>query len=138
MTHPENLNVLVVDDDEVDTLGIKRAFRGAKTVNSIVTAVDGREALEKLRSGKINKPCMVLLDLNMPRMNGFEFLDELRKDKRLKNTVIFVLTTSPDANDRARAYDRNVAGYIIKSGVENSFVDTAALFDQYARTVDLP
>lgn len=133
----ENMNVLVIEDDDVDVIGVKRAFRDVKLSNPIIVASNGREALKKLRAGEVAKPYMVLLDLNMPLMNGFEFLEELRADKDLKDTIIFVLSTSNDIRDQKRAYDHNIAGYIVKSGGSDSFLNTAALFDQYARTVKM-
>lgn len=133
----DNVNVLVVDDDEVDVMGVKRAFRGVKTSGPILVANNGREALDKLRGGAVAKPYIILLDLNMPRMNGFEFLSEVRNDEELKDSIIFVLTTSNDVNDKRRAYDHNIAGYIVKSGSGDSFLNTANLFDQYAKTVKM-
>ncbi|TAL31952.1 MAG: response regulator [Alphaproteobacteria bacterium] len=135
----ENISVLLVEDNMVDVMGIQRAFGQAKLNNRIVVASDGREALEKMRDGKsIARPYMVLLDLNMPRMNGIEFLKEVRRDPVLRSTVVFVLTTSAASEDKSKAYDQNVAGYIVKGKAEGSFINTAELFDYYTKVVDLP
>lgn len=135
----EDINVLLVEDNMVDVMGIQRAFAQAKLKNRIVVASDGQDALEKMRDGKsISKPYMVLLDLNMPRMNGIEFLQEIRRDQALKNTVVFVLTTSSTSEDKNRAYEQNVAGYIVKGRAESSFINTAELFDYYTKVVELP
>ncbi len=123
-------------------MAIERGFRQAKVFNEIIRARDGVEALEIMRgqhdSLRLTKPCIVLLDLNMPRMDGFTFLDELRKDSDLHKTVVFVLTTSKDDVDRSRAYERYIAGYIVKenTGVNlNSLIQT---LENYWRLVDLP
>lgn len=135
----EDISVLLVEDNQVDVMGIQRAFGQAKLKNRIVVAADGQEALDKMRDGKsIPKPYLVLLDLNMPRMNGIEFLEAIRRDPALKNTVVFVLTTSATAEDKSRAYDRHVAGYIVKGRAESSFINTAELFEYYTKVVELP
>lgn len=135
----EDISVLLVEDNMVDVMGIKRAFSQAKLNNPIVVASDGREALDKLRDGNsISKPYLILLDLNMPRMNGIEFLKEIRNDPALRSTVVFVLTTSSAAEDRNKAYGYNVAGYIVKGRAESSFINTAELFEYYTKVVELP
>jgi len=135
----ENISVLLVEDNAVDVMGVKRAFSQSKLTNRIVVASDGRDALNKLRDGKsIARPYVILLDLNMPRMGGVEFLKEARNDPELRSSVIFVLTTSSTAEDKARAYAHSIAGYIVKGKEEGSFINTASLFDHYTKTVDLP
>src|SRR6476620_8140823 len=105
------VTLLAVDDDKVDLMALKRSFRDLKIANPIVEAHDGIEALDRLRGEngceKLPAPCMILLDLNMPRMGGIEFLDELRRDPELRRTLVFVMTTSSAEEDRVRAYDRN-------------------------------
>lgn len=135
----ENISVLLVEDNMVDVMGIKRAFAQAKLHNPIVVASDGRDALDKMRDGKsIAKPYLVLLDLNMPRMNGIEFLHEMRRDRSLRDTIVFVLTTSATSEDKEKAYEHNIAGYIVKGRAERGFINTAELFDYYTKIVDLP
>jgi DNA-binding NarL/FixJ family response regulator len=89
-------------------------------------------------TGAIAKPYVVLLDLNMPRMNGFEFLRELRMDKELRNTVVFVLTTSGSPAERASAYEENIAGYIVKSGVGPQLSGLARFLIEYRSAILLP
>lgn len=137
MPHNE-LTVLLVEDDEVDIMAVKRAFDKAKIANPVIVAHDGIEALEKLRSGDVSRPFLILLDLNMPRMNGLEFLDEIRNDDDLKASVVFVLTTSKAEEDKWAAYQRNIAGYIVKENVGREFLDAVSLLDHYWRVVELP
>lgn len=92
------VNLLLVEDDEVDVQGLKRAFAKSRIGNPITVARDGIEALEILRGengqAKLAKPHLILLDLNMPRMNGLEFLEAIRADEDLKTSVVFMITTS--------------------------------------------
>lgn len=133
---------LVVDDDDVDRELVKRTFRKLNISNPIVEAEDGSEALEKLRHGvdgqPIPKPYVVVLDLNMPRMNGFEFLDEIRSDPELRHTVVFVLTTSNTPMDKAKAYDRFISGYILKRDFQDSFMHALMMVNQFQRVIEFP
>ena len=133
--------ILLVEDDEVDQLAMKRAFEKLKIKNTLVLAEDGLEALEILRKGNggnMPRPYLVLLDLNMPRMNGHEFLKELRADEKLKDTVVFVLTTSSDEKDVVESYNMNVAGYMVKGDMANSFMKSVKMLEHYWRIVELP
>ena len=135
-------SVLLVDDDDVAVEGVMRSFRTHGITCPTVVAVDGVEALEILRhqhpAKTIAEPLVVLLDLNMPRMDGFEFLDALRADPALKRTVVFVLTTSGREADRTRAYNGHIAGYMIKSAVGPQFSLLAEFLQKYTRSVTLP
>lgn len=139
---PEEVSVLLVDDDDVDVMAVKRAFRKAKIANPLYVARDGVEGLAMLRGQEghetVPRPYIIILDLNMPRMDGFEFLGELRKDPKHHNAVVFVLTTSQADEDRAASYDMNVAGYIVKSDVGEGFLSVTNLLDSYWRVVLLP
>ena len=137
MTH-KTVSVLLVEDDSVDRMAVQRAFKTARIGNEIFTAKDGVEGLEVLRAGKVPEPFIILLDLNMPRMNGVEFLQELRKDEKLHRSVVFVLTTSREEEDRTKAYDLNVAGYIVKSDVGNGFLKLVEMLDCYWKIVEFP
>lgn len=143
MKNPDSeMTVFLVDDDDIVCESVSRSFRKQGVPLPIVTAFDGMEALEILRglhqSKKITNPFVVLLDLNMPRMNGFEFLQEVRSDPNLAPIVIFVFTTSNDESDRTRAYRDNVAGYIVKSSVGPQFSRLTSLLDSYRKAVILP
>lgn len=139
---PSRFSVLLVDDDDVATEGVLRSFRKHGVLCTTVVAMDGLEALDILRgrhdSKRIEGPLIVLLDLNMPRMDGFQFLEELRADARLRGTVVFVLTTSSRDADRNRAYNENVAGYMVKAAVGPQFSLLAGFLEKYATSVRLP
>ena len=115
--------VLLVEDDEVDVMVIRRAFQKSRIQAPLVVASDGMEALEILRGeggkSRLAPPYIVLLDLNMPRMNGIEFLDELRRDPELRTTVVFVLTTSDAPGDVQAAFAHCVAGYFCKRSLSD-------------------
>ena len=136
------LNLLLVEDDDVDAEGALRAFKRQKIVNPIRRARDGVEALDILRgtngAEKIEAPYLILSDINMPRMNGIEFLREIRKDEILKSSVVFVLTTSKREEDKVKAYEFNVAGYLIKSNVGEGFIEMVSMLDSYWKIVELP
>jgi CheY-like chemotaxis protein len=133
------LNILLVEDDEVDVMNVKRAFQKNHIANPLFTAGDGIEALEQLRSGAIPKARrIVLLDLNMPRMSGIEFLRELRADPELRSTTVVVLTTSNAERDKVDAYDLNVAGYLLKPVTFANFCDVMAALNRYWALVELP
>lgn len=136
------VTILLVDDDEIDAMAVKRSFRDLKIANPIVEAHDGIEALDMLRGqngyDKLPAPDLVLLDLNMPRMSGLEFLEELRGDPELRRTLVFVMTTSADEEDRIRAYDKNVAGYVLKHRPGQSFLDAIGMLQHYWRVIEFP
>ena len=121
-------------------MGLNRAFKAARISNPVSFAHDGMEALEMLRGTngrqRLPRPYLILLDLNMPRMDGIEFLQELRKDEDLKRSILFVMTTSAADADKAKAYDLGVAGYILKSNPANAFLEATALLDVYWRVVE--
>ena len=136
------INLLLVEDDEVDVQGLKRAFAKSRIGNPITVARDGIEALEFLRGEngrpKLAKPHLILLDLNMPRMNGLEFLEAIRADEDLKRSVVFMITTSKAEEDKARAYAQHVAGYIVKQDPANTFMQAVALMEHYWKIVEFP
>jgi CheY-like chemotaxis protein len=138
----QGLNILLVDDDDVSAESVVRSLRKNAMNFPIVLAKDGLDALEILRNQhsylRIEKPFLILLDLNMPRMNGFEFLKEIRNDVALRESVIFVLTTSDATSDLTRAYEDNIAGYMVKSAVGPQFSKLALLLDNYRFAVKLP
>jgi CheY-like chemotaxis protein len=136
------LTILLVEDDDVAAEAVIRSLHRAGHVLPVVWAQDGQVALDILHGGdahrKAPRPRVILLDLNMPRMNGFEFLQHTRADPALHDEVIFVLTTSDADSDRARAYDENIAGYMVKSLVGPQFSRLANLLDSYRAAVRLP
>lgn len=136
------ISILLVDDDDVAREAVIRSLARAGVEVSIVVADDGLEALDILRgrhaAKKISDPKLVLLDLNMPRMDGFQFMAEVRSDPGLQDLVIFVLTTSGLDADRNRAYQEHIAGYMVKSAVGPQFVKLASLLKYYGVSVSFP
>jgi CheY-like chemotaxis protein len=133
------LNILLVEDDEVDVMNVRRAFKKNNICNPLWVAGNGLDALEMLRAGDMPRERrLVLLDLNMPRMNGIEFLRELRADPELRPVPVVVLTTSDDERDRVEAYNLNVAGYILKPVTLMNFVEAMATLNKYWSLVELP
>jgi CheY-like chemotaxis protein len=136
------VNILLVEDNVVDQEAIRRAFDRQRIANPIVVAYDGLEALHRLRGTgdyeAMPRPFLVLLDLNLPRMNGIEVLRAIREDPELHDSIVFVLTTSKRDEDRAASYNFNVAGYILKSEVGEQFVRLISLLDHYWRIVEFP
>ena len=133
------LNILLVEDDDVDVMNVRRAFKRNNISNPLWVAGNGVEALEMLRSGVVPvERRLILLDLNMPKMNGIEFLRELRADPELVATSVVVLTTSNDDRDKVGAYNLNVAGYLLKPVTFLSFVELMAALNKYWRLVELP
>ncbi len=132
------LTIVIVDDDDVSVRAIKRALRKHGVTNPIAVARDGVDALELLRGERedsLEWPYLVLLDINMPRMNGIEFLEATRKDPELTDTVVFVLTTSDDDRDMMAAYKHHIAGYLLKSRAGNDFVNLVAMLENFSITV---
>jgi CheY-like chemotaxis protein len=136
------LTILLVDDDKVDVMAVKRSFRELKIANPIIEAHNGIEAFEYLRGQngrqKVPSPYLVLLDLNMPRMGGAEFLHKLRRDQALRSTLVFVMTTSGAEEDRTRAYDMNIAGYVLKHRPGQSFLEAISMLEHYWRVIEFP
>lgn len=132
------LQILLVDDDDVDAELIHRAFRKTGIDIPLHRSVNGQEGLEFLREQMENShgaAFIVLLDLNMPLMGGIEFLDELRSDDLLGDTIVFALTTSDNDRDIVAAYDRNVAGYLVKSKVGDDFSGVMEMIEVYGKFV---
>lgn len=137
------LNILLVDDDDVDVMNVQRAFKKNNILNPLSVASNGLEALALLRGANGNPPLpkerrLILLDLNMPRMTGIEFLRELRADPELSTITVIVLTTSDDERDKVEAYKLNVAGYILKPVTFMAFVEAMATLNKYWAINELP
>jgi CheY-like chemotaxis protein len=134
----KKINILLVEDDDVDAMLVMKALEKEKLANPVVRAFDGIDAFEKLRDGSVDSPYLILLDLNMPRMSGLEFLARIREDLKLKSAIIFVFTTSNTEKDRWGAYDHNIAGYILKDDVGSNLVEAIKLLDGFQRVVEFP
>lgn len=133
------VSILLIEDDDIDAKAVERGVKKLKLLNTIIRTRNGSEALKLLRDdSKIKRPYLILLDLNMPIMGGLEFLQNIRKDKNLKDSIIFVLTTSAADEDRVAAYSENIAGYIVKSDMKEGFEKVIKMLDCYWRVVLLP
>lgn len=136
-------NILLVEDDKVDVMNVQRSFKKANITNPIYVAGNGLEALEILRgeSKGVEMPSfrrLILLDLNMPKMGGIEFLEELRKDPELRSIPVIVLTTSDQERDRVEAYNLNVAGYILKPVTFVQFAEVMSALNRYWTLSEIP
>ena len=136
-------NILLVEDDRVDVMNVQRSFKKANIANPLFVAGNGLEALAILRdqSEQIKMPKsrrLVLLDLNMPKMGGIEFLKEIRKDPLLRRTPVIVLTTSDQERDRVEAYDLNVAGYLLKPVTFSNFAEVMTALNRYWTLCEIP
>ena len=130
--------ILLVEDDYLDSMSVERELRKINVHNPFFVARNGREALAMLRGEGVQKmnplPSVIMLDINMPRMNGFEFLEAIRKDHELRDLKVFIMTTSNDDIDREQARELGVAGYIVKPltfdkfGKEGADIDGFNLF----------
>ena len=138
----KDVAILLVEDDDGDAKTMERAFKRARIANPVHRAIDGMDALEMLRGEngkeKLSPPYLLLVDLNMPRLNGIQLLQELRADPALKRTVAFMLTTSKREEDKLAAYDLNVAGYILKQTADEDLRRLVELIDGYWRIVEMP
>jgi len=135
----KDVMLFLVEDDDVDAMAVTRALKQLKILNPVVRARDGVEALEMLRAENVvRKPFVILLDINMPRMNGFEFMEVVRQDPALSSSVIFVLTTSESDQDKFAAYQKHVAGYIVKQRMEEGLLDIIKMLNLYWKVVQLP
>lgn len=116
--------ILLVEDDAVDAMTVRRALKDLNLTNEIIHAKDGEEAIEYLSNPKNKKPCIILLDINMPKMNGIEFLKEARSREDCNKIPVIMLTTSTNDNDMVESFNLNVADYIVKPIEYRKFVDT--------------
>ncbi|MFH1615361.1 MAG: response regulator [Planctomycetota bacterium] len=130
--------ILLVEDDNADAMITRRALNELKVTNQLVHKVDGEDALEYLRDPTNKKPCVILLDLNMPRMNGFEFLKIVKVDDALKRIPVVVLTTSTDDRNVVESFNLHVAGYIVKPVDYKQFIEAMRTLDMYWTLSKLP
>lgn len=140
MMKNDKIAMMLVEDDEVDVMSVQRAFKKINITNPLHIARDGVEALAMLRGENGDKvvPRIILLDLNMPRMGGLEFLQALRADPQLKAMTVVVLTTSNEEKDKLQAYDYNIAGYIVKPVTPGNFIEAMATFNNYWTLSEMP
>ena len=130
--------LLLVEDDHVDAMSVERALKDLNITNPLIHSVNGEQALEYLRTESNKKPCVMLLDLNMPKMNGIEFLKVIKTDERLKKIPIIVLTTSNEDQDIVSSFELSVAGYMVKSVDYEKFVEAIRIINLYWSLSELP
>jgi CheY-like chemotaxis protein len=130
--------ILLIEDDLVDVMTVKRAFKEVKITNPIEVCNNGVEGLKFLRNSKNKRPGIILLDINMPKMNGIEFLQVIKKDKDLKLIPVIVLTTSKEEQDKVESFKLGVAGYIIKPVDYMQFVEIIKTIHLYWTLSELP
>ncbi|MFC5272219.1 response regulator [Adhaeribacter terreus] len=132
------VSILLVEDDYLDIMNVERELKKLNINLPLHVARNGREALNLLRGEAgatkiLPKPSVVLLDINMPKMNGIEFLEAVRKDPEFRDLNVFIMTTSNEESDRLAAQNLNATGYIVKPlsfdkfGGENSTIDSFSL-----------
>lgn len=132
------IEILLVEDDKVDILTLKRAFRDLKITNKLTVCENGLEALSFLRDSKNNIPGIILLDINMPKMNGLEFLKERQKDTIIKSIPVVVLTTSKAEQDKIESFNLGVAGYMIKPLDYLQFIEVVRTINLYWTLSEMP
>jgi CheY-like chemotaxis protein len=130
--------ILLVEDDTVDAMTVERSFKELRITNELIHRVDGEDALNYLRRDNSQIPCIVLLDLNMPKMNGIEFLKIVKNDELLKKIPVIVLTTSKEEQDKVESFKLSVAGYILKAVDYKKFVETIRMIDLYWTLSEFP
>jgi CheY-like chemotaxis protein len=130
--------ILLVEDDRIDAMTVQRALKDVKVLNQLIIRENGEEALEFLRDDTQVKPAIILLDLNMPRMNGIEFLEVAKTDDSVKNIPVIILTTSHGEWDRIQSFNLGAAGYMVKPVDYHQFVEAIRIIDLYWTLSELP
>ena len=130
--------ILLVEDDQVDAMTIQRALKDIHVTNKLNVVTNGAEALTFLRNPENEEPCIILLDLNMPKMNGIEFLKIAKQEEKLRRIPVVVLTTSEEEQDRVNSFDLGVAGYMVKPVDYKQFVEVVRTIDLYWTLSKLP
>lgn len=133
-----NSSILLVEDDDVDAMTVRRAFKELKVTNALVQRENGEAGLEYLRENSHNLPCLIMLDLNMPVMNGIEFLQVVKQHPQWRRIPAIVLTTSQEEQDKIASFDLSVAGYITKPVDYRRFVEAMRTIDAYWTLSEIP
>jgi CheY-like chemotaxis protein len=128
----------LVEDDQVDVMTVKRALKELHVTNPLAHRENGEAALAHLRDPACEKPCIILLDLNMPRMNGIEFLQVVKHDEALRRIPVVVLTTSEEQQDKVNSFDLGVAGYMAKPVDYRQFVEVMRSINSYWTISEMP
>lgn len=123
--------ILLVDDDQIDAMTVKQGLQEIQSENQLYVCRDGEAAIDFLQQSANPQPALILLDLNMPRMNGFELLTILKADQRWQMIPVVILTTSRDQCDRQRGFQLNASGYVVKPMDYDEFVRAIRVIHQY-------
>jgi CheY-like chemotaxis protein len=130
--------ILLVEDDRVDVISVKRAFKDLKISNPLEIVSDGEEGLEFLTNPDNQAPCLILLDINMPRMNGIEFLKVVKSNESLRRIPVIVLTTSKGDRELVDSFDYGVAGYMVKPANYLQFMEVMKAINLYWTISEIP
>ncbi|GAB1718783.1 MAG: response regulator [Nitrosospira sp.] len=133
-----NKPILLVEDDQVDTMTVMRALKEIHVTNPLVHLENGEDAVNYLRDPQKEKPCIILLDLNMPIMNGIEFLQVVKNDSKVRCIPVVVLTTSEEQQDKVNSFNLGVAGYMAKPVDYRQFVEVMRSIDAYWTISEMP
>lgn len=131
-------SIVIIEDDQIDAMTFQRALKDIGVKNKIEHFENGEIALEYLKDANNQRPCIILLDLNMPRMNGIEFLKLIKQNYRLKSIPVVVVTTSTDHRDRSESFEQSVAGYMVKPVDYGAFVEMMKTISKYWQRSELP
>jgi CheY-like chemotaxis protein len=138
----QQVQIVLIDDDEVDVEAVARLLRKRKLPYDLVTFSNGSDAKNALAGSfgweLTKQPYIILLDLNLPRMNGIELLNWLRTQPHLCRSIVFAFTTSEAQQDCKAAYDLQVAGYLVKSHLGSGYAALARMLDAYTQNVLFP
>ena len=130
--------IMLLEDDSIDAMTVKRAFNELKVTNPLKHVLNGEDALDYLQDPQNEKPCMILLDLNMPRMGGLEFLKIVKENPILRGIPVVVFTTSTDQPDIVESYQQSVGGYIVKPVDYKKFVEAIKTVNLYWTISEMP
>ena len=134
----KNKPILLVEDDQVDAMTVRRALKELQVTNRLQHVENGEEAVAHLRDPASELPCIILLDLNMPKMGGIEFLQVIKQDKDLRRIPVVVLTTSGEEQDKVESFDLGVAGYMAKPVDYRKFVEVMQSINAYWTLSEMP
>ena len=130
--------IMLIEDDSVDAMTVKRAMRELHVTNSLIHCLNGEEGLKYLTDPEAEKPFVILLDLNMPKMSGIEFLKAVKTYAELKPIPVVVLTTSKERQDVQASFELGAAGYMIKPVDYVKFMEVINTVMLYWRLSELP
>ena len=130
--------ILLLEDDEIDQETIRRAFKELKVNNPLVVASNGEEGLAYLNNPQNDQPCLIILDLVMPKMNGFDFLKTIKAHDTFKIIPVVVLSTSEEDRSRVESFGLGVAGYMLKPTDHTKFFETIRIINLYWTLSELP